>query len=109
MPRAFSLAVFFPFMLACWEARAECHLSELVGYRLIAQKTISGYFEHGKRGDDFEGCDFDRVIVFADNTGVRCIGYDYSYSFMPEAYIFASGSVMKMCVEDELYDIAPLR
>ena len=107
--RVFILIGFFLFMLACREARAECDLSELVGYKLIAQKTISGYIEDGKRSDDFEGCDFDRIIVFSDNTGVLCVGYDYSYSFMPDAYIFANGSLMKMCVEDELYDIAPLR
>jgi hypothetical protein len=55
-------------MLAYQEARAECDLSELVGYKLVAQKTISGYIEDGKRSDDFEGCDFDRIIVFSDNT-----------------------------------------
>jgi hypothetical protein len=91
-------------------ARAECDLSELVGYTLLAEKTIDGYIENGKKSDDFEGCDFDRVIVFDDNTGVRCMTYSYTYSFRPDAYIFAgSAGSMKMCVEDELYDVAPLR
>lgn len=90
-------------------AQAQCNLSELVGYTLIAQRTIDGYIQGEKRSDDFEGCDFDRVIVFDDNTGVRCMTYSYTYSFRPDAYIFADriGS-MKMCVEDELYDVAPV-
>jgi len=91
------------------QARAECDLSELIGYTLLAQKTISGYIQDGKRGDDFEGCDFDRTIVFDDNTGVRCMTFSYTYSFRPDAYIFASGpGSMKMCVDNELYDVAPL-
>jgi uncharacterized membrane protein len=35
--------------------------------------------------------------------------YSYTYSYRPDAYIFASSlGAMKMCVEDELYDVAPL-
>lgn len=90
-------------------ARAECNLSDLVGYTLLAEKTIAGYIDNEKKGDDFEGCEFDRIIVFDDNTGVRCATYSYSYSYRPDAYIFASGpGSMKMCVEDELYDVTPL-
>ena len=90
-------------------ALAECDLSELLGYTLIAQKTIDGYIENGKRSDDFEGCDFDRIIVFDDNTGVRCMTYSYSYAYRPEASIFANGAVMEMCVDGELYNVGPIR
>ena len=89
-------------------AEAQCNLSGLVGYTLIAQKTIDGYVQGEKRGNDFEGCDFDRIIVFDDNTGVRCMTYSYTYSYRPDAYIFATNlGSMKMCVENELYDVAP--
>ena len=91
-------------------ALAECQLSDLIGYTLVARKTIAGYIDNEKKGDDFQGCEFDRVIVFDDNTGVRCATYSYSYSYRPDAYIFANGPAsMKMCVEEELYDVAPLR
>lgn len=91
-------------------AAAQCDLSDLVGYTLVAQKTIAGYIENENRGEDFEGCNFDRIIVFDDNTGVQCLTYSYSYSYRPEAYIFVEGPTsMKMCVEGELYDVAPLR
>jgi hypothetical protein len=50
-------------------ACAECDLDSLVGYTLIARKYIDGWFEEGERKSGFEGCDFDRIIVFDDNTG----------------------------------------
>ena len=92
------------------QAFAECELQQLIGYTLVGSKTIGGYLEKGKRSDDFEGCDFGRMIVFDDNTGVRCTSYSYSYSYRPTAYIFSLGrSALKMCVEGELYDVEPIR
>ena len=91
-------------------ARAECELSELIGYTMIAEKTVAGFVENGKKSDEFEGCDFDRIIIFDDNTGVRCDTYNYSYSYRPSAYIFANRfGAIKMCVEDELFDVTQIR
>jgi hypothetical protein len=90
-------------------AFAECDLDEVVSYTLLASKYVAGYIEKGERKDDFEGCDFDRVIIFDDNTGVRCIGYSYSYSYRPKAYIFSDGVTMQMCVDGIFYPVAPLR
>jgi hypothetical protein len=82
--------------------------SELLGYTLIAEKTIDG---------DFEGCDFDKKINFLDGTYLTCATYSYTYSYMPTAYIYArqieyKGEVymdVKMVVEDEIYDMYPVR
>jgi hypothetical protein len=90
-------------------AKGECDLDEVVGYTLVAKKQIEGRIEKGHREQDFEGGDFDRIIVFTDGTGVRCIGYGYQYAYMPDAYIFARGGLMKMCVESEFYDVGPIR
>jgi hypothetical protein len=90
-------------------ADAECDLDTLVGYTLVAAKYIAGRIDNDGQKDDFEGCDFDRIIVFDDNTGVRCITYSYSYSFHPKAYVFSNNSSMKMCVQDQLYDVGPVR
>ncbi|HAT9716230.1 TPA: hypothetical protein ACK8SK_002611 [Legionella pneumophila] len=71
-------------------------LEGLVGYTIVASKTISG---------DFEGCDYDKAIVFDDNTMLRCASYGYQYSYRPTAIILSNGANFKMIVEDELYDM----
>jgi hypothetical protein len=90
-------------------ARADCDLDQVIGYALVAAPTIEGYIQDGQRKDDFEGCDFDRIIVFADGTGVRCTSYGYSYSYRPKAYVFVSGLSMKMCVSGNFYSVTRLR
>jgi hypothetical protein len=69
-------------------AFAECVLDDLVGYTLIASKYIAGRIDNNVRKDDFQGCDFDRIIVFDDNTGVRCVSYSYTYYYHPKVYNF---------------------
>ncbi len=96
-------------MLLTTPARADCDLDDLVGYTLIASKYIVGRIDKSARHDDFEGCDFDRIIIFDDNTGVRCMTYSYTYSYHPKAYVFANGPLMKMCVEGLLYDVGSVR
>jgi hypothetical protein len=90
-------------------ALAYCRLDELIGYTLTAAKVIIGRIDGAILSDDFEGCERGRVIVFADNTAVRCSGEKFSYSYRPRAYIFSSRNAMKLCVESELYEIGPLR
>lgn len=94
-------------------AHAKCDLSRVVGYTLVAAKTVTHYIEEGRgrneSKDGFEGCDFDRIIVFEDGTGVRCAGFGYQFAFRPTAYVFARDGNMKMCVDDELYDITAIR
>lgn len=90
-------------------AYADCDLSEVVGWTLLAEKTVDGFIEPGKRDDSYEGCDFDRIITFTDGTGLRCTGYHYTYAYRPEAYIFADGPLLKACIEDEWVDLQPIR
>lgn len=81
--------------------------SELVGYTLIAEKTVE---------DEFEGCEFDKKIKFMDGTHLTCATYSYTYDYMPTAYIYAKrfeykGDAfydIKMVVEDEIYDMRPI-
>jgi hypothetical protein len=86
-----------------------CDLDSMVGWTLIARKTIEGRIDKGVRHDDFEGCEYDRIIVFTDNTGVRCTGYSYSYSYRPTAYIWANSYSLKMCVGSSSYSVARLQ
>jgi len=78
--------------------------SELRGYTMVDEKTIDG---------DFEGCDFDKKIVFMDGTYLICSTYSYTYTYMPTAFIYTrhfrcQGKVyadIKMVVDDEIYDM----
>ena len=77
-------------------ANIEDVLSELTGYKIIAKKTIDG---------EFEGCDFDKIIVFDDRTALRCFSYGYQYAYMPAAVILFNGSNIKMLVGEDIYDM----
>ncbi|MGE0418899.1 MAG: hypothetical protein AB7O80_19010 [Acetobacteraceae bacterium] len=87
---------------------AGCDLSQVVGYQLVMVKTIEGYIENGRKGRGFEGCRPDRVLVFTDNTGVRCKGLSLQKANLPHAYLFArSQTDLKLCVGDDMLDVAP--
>lgn len=79
-------------VIASTPAFAECHLDEVVGYTLVAKKTVVAQVQDGKRSNGFAGCQFDRVLAFDDNTGVRCSEYNYEYDLRP-TQIVLSGAV----------------
>jgi hypothetical protein len=63
-------------------------LRDFKGYTIADVKTISGYVDkNGKRSDDFEGCDYDRQILFDDGTALTCSTYRYHYAYRPKAVI----------------------
>ncbi len=88
-------------------ARAMCDLGEVVGYTLVFGKTIEAYIQDGKRVSGFSGCTRDRILVFTDNTGVRCKETFVHSAVLPKAYLFARGPELKLCVDDDMYDVAP--
>ena len=51
---------------------AGCNLDEVVGYQLEFARTIEGYMDGEERHLGFNGCEPGRILVFTDNTGVRC-------------------------------------
>lgn len=73
---------------------------------VIARKTIVGRIDKGVREDDFKGCDYDRIIVFDDNTGVRSTEYSYEYSYRPTAFVWANGGSLKMWVGSHSYSVS---
>ncbi|HEY8289685.1 MAG TPA: hypothetical protein VIG49_10480 [Acetobacteraceae bacterium] len=90
-------------------AASGCDLSEVVGYQLIFGKTIEAYIENGAKTRGFDGCVPDRVLVFTDNTGVRCKSTMVQHLELPQAYLFArSQTDLKLCVDDVMYDVAPV-
>jgi hypothetical protein len=82
-------------------------LNEFVGYTIVANKTIVGWYDNdGKKGDSFEGCNFNRVIVFDDNRTLTCAEYGYQYAYRPTATILSNGASIKMVVESDVYDMS---
>lgn len=90
------------------------NLEELVGYTIVASKTIEGWYDDDEREDGtFNGCTFGRVILFSDGTRLTCSEFGYMYAFRPTAIIFAKEISfggkkhydIKMMVEDEIYDM----
>jgi hypothetical protein len=80
--------------------------SRLIGYTIVASKTIAGYMDRdGRTGTDFQGCNYGRVIVFSDNTVLTCSEYNYEYSYQPTAILLVKGSSIKMIVESNIFDM----
>ncbi|RJG42685.1 hypothetical protein D1Z90_12095 [Motilimonas pumila] len=93
---------------------SENTLEDFEGWTLISVKTVSGFIdEDGTEDSAFEGCDYERTIMFTDGTQVKCDSYGYQYSFMPKAFIFgrsysykgSSLTSFKMIVAGEDYDL----
>ena len=77
------------------------------GWTLLARKTVSGFIDDGERLDHvFEGCEFDRIIIFDDETAVRCTGSGSAHALRPKACIWARGHALKMCVEGKWFDVS---
>jgi hypothetical protein len=79
------------------------------GYTIVGSKTIVGYIEingsERKEDDSFDGCDFNRWIVFDDNTVLKCTGYNYQYAYRPDAILLVKHGNWVMIVEGEEYDM----
>jgi hypothetical protein len=91
-------------------ADGRCDLNTLVGYQIIFAKPVEAYVEGGVRKRGYEGCQPDRVLVFADNTGVRCKEVVLQHlGELPAAYLFARNNAgdLKLCVEGELFAVSP--
>lgn len=88
-------------------------LDDLVGYTIIASKTIDHWYDDDEKDDAFNGCSHGRVIVFSDGTALTCAEYGYQYAYRPTAIILAKEITnggksfydFKMIVEDEVYDM----
>ena len=96
-------------LLACGPVRADgrCDLNEVIGYQIVFSKAVEGYIQNGVRKKGYEGCEADRVLVFTDNTGVRCRGLALrKLEGFPRSYLFVNNKGdMKLCVEGELFDV----
>jgi hypothetical protein len=88
--------------------------SRYVGYTIVATKTIVGYTDkNGDKKQQFDGCNFDRTIIFDDGTGLTCSSYGYQYAYRPTAVILMKSMQVNgrnfgqiiMIVESDSYDM----
>lgn len=99
--------VFSFFIPSSVKADLVWELDRLVGYTIVEKKTIKGYLDKDKKiKEEFNGCEYDRIIVFTDNTVLKCRSYSYSYSYRPDAIILSSGYSIKMVVGNDIYDMS---
>lgn len=85
-------------------------LKTLVGYEVQSVKTVAGWIDEdaGKVGneDDWEGCRYNRKIIFDDGTSVTCTTYHHGSAWgSQKAVIFAKYSDQIVCIDDELMDV----
>lgn len=90
-------------------------LSDLEGFYVLKVKTIVGWIDKDKKEkkSGFEGCDWDRIIIFDDGTTATCRTYSYTYSYSPKAALFVKPMThngtnffsIKMLVGSVIYDM----
>lgn len=79
-------------------------LRKLEGYTVVAVTAVDG---------EFQGCEFDRVIKLQNGSRYKCSTYGYTYSYSPDALVFAKVSsfqgksiaTVKLLVEGEIFDM----
>jgi len=85
-------------------------LEDLIGYEVEDVKSVAGWVDEaaGKVGneDDWEGCRYNRTIIFDDGTSMECVSYHHSSAWGPQkAVIFKKYSGKKLCIDDQLIDV----
>lgn len=103
------VAAIVPLTSGLARADGRCDLNGLVGYQIILARPITGYIQGGIRREGYDGCEPDRVLVFADNTGVRCKQLVRQQLVqLPTGYLFARNNMgdLKLCVNGELFDVS---
>lgn len=109
MPAIAAASVLFWAGAAWAEGAGRCPLDGLIGYTLAFSKPVVARIENGRREKGYEGCQPDRVLIFGDNTGLRCREVSLHHlDDPPNAYIFVKGAGdIKLCVEGDVFSVAP--
>ena len=87
-------------------AGCEVDIADYVGWQIIYAGEVTGYLdEDGMEHDDFEGCDWGRVLIVDYTKAVKCNEYGYAYAYHPDIIILSNGSSMEACIDGEMFDI----
>lgn len=84
---------------------SEGDFGDLKGFSVLGTWAVTGWHDDkgGKKGDSFEGCEMDRVILLDDNLQITCAEYHYSYSYRPKAVILGDGGSLRMLLGGHIY------
>ena len=84
---ALLLAVLFGVSDAA-DASCRTDISRLTGWEIVYSGTVTGYIDdNGKEQDEFEGCEYGRVLIIDYSNTVTCQEYSYAYAYMPDVVI----------------------
>ena len=95
-------------MVVSGSAHASCEIdiADYVGWKIIYSGTVTGYIDDdGKEEDNFEGCEYGRVIIVDYHKQVICEEYGYSYAYHPDIVVMSNGHSRKACIDDDIYDV----
>ena len=88
------------------EAGCEIDISDYVGWQIIYSGTVTGYIdENGKKEDDFDGCEYGRILIVDYTKKITCAEYNYAYAFHPDIVVLSNGRSLEACIDDEMYDV----
>ena len=81
-------------------------IGDYTGYTIVSRHTVTGFInDDGEKESHYNGCSFGRVLIIDHNKQVTCLGYGYSYAYRPEMILLSSGSSLKACIEDDVFDV----
>ena len=110
-----SLTLLITVLLLVHSAYAGCELDtdefrDLTGYEIKAVKKVAGWVDEraGRVGNakEWEGCRYDRKIIFEDGTSFICRSYQSSSAWgVQTAIIFAKYSDHKVCIDNTLLEV----
>lgn len=87
-------------------AGCEVDIADYVGWQIIYAGEVTGYIdEDGVEHDEFEGCEWGRVLIIDYTKAITCDEYEYDYAYHPDIVILSNGSSMEACIDDEIYDV----
>ena len=106
IPRIHAIVIVFSISMSVHgtvQARLADEFNDLVGYAIVASETI----------EEFEGCEYGKIIKFQSGLYVICDEYGYQYAYYTDAVILARAIthkgqkvlLCKMLVEDDIYDV----
>ncbi len=100
------IAMLSLFFATSVEAGCEIDVSDYVGWGIIYSGTVTGYInDSGEEENDFEGCDWDRILILDYTKQVTCAEYSYSYAYRPDIVLISNGNRLKACINNTMFDV----